>query len=349
MLATPSFWKTKNLVAKSLLPFAFLYLIGQKTHYFIRSKRVRKLPQKVICVGNNIAGGSGKTPTAIAISKLLSDTAFICKGYMDEMQLLAKVRPTYTTPDEAKESILIYDDGINNPLIHKDIKLLVVDKNYLFGNNYLLPAGPLRHKIPSINAIIAIGGYIDELKDYTQITAKITPDYSGIDKSLKYIAFSALGNNEKFFAMLARDGFRLDRTIAFPDHHKYTSEDSHDLLGYNLPLLCTEKDIVKLPVDKRFTAVPITLSFDEPDKLLAILTPNVSDAAHLHGYAQEAVEQPLPQQEHQILLPALENPFFRECESDHHYLAGSYLDCLYANIHELGIKTVVHRQVTTVH
>ncbi|MBM3579375.1 MAG: hypothetical protein FJX34_01215, partial [Alphaproteobacteria bacterium] len=86
MFKTPKFWLRKNLIAIALLPFSVLYLLG----FFLVKifSRPQKISKPVVCVGNLIAGGSGKTPTAIAVGKILRemgvDFAFLSRGYMND-------------------------------------------------------------------------------------------------------------------------------------------------------------------------------------------------------------------------------------------------------------------------
>lgn len=141
-------------------------------------------PVPVICIGNIVAGGAGKTPTALAIAALLRkqghNPAFISRGYGgtirrpirvdlglhnasdvgDEPLLLAAFAPCFIGRDRVatiKAAIaantnapfthLIMDDGLQNPHIAPDVSLLVVDGSRSFGNGHVIPAGPLRETL----------------------------------------------------------------------------------------------------------------------------------------------------------------------------------------------------------
>jgi tetraacyldisaccharide 4'-kinase len=147
----------------------------------------------VLCVGNFVAGGAGKTPVALSLGKRLIGRGrkvhFLSRGYGgrvagpfrvdpeahkaaevgDEPLLLAAVAPTWISRNRAAgvraaaegADVIIMDDGFQNPSVEKDISLLVVDGRYGFGNGRVIPAGPLRETIASAveraNALIVIG------------------------------------------------------------------------------------------------------------------------------------------------------------------------------------------------
>lgn len=194
MLKTPKFWTKKNPISCALLPLSFLYLIifTIKT-FFTKSYKITK---PVICIGNLIAGGAGKTPTAIAIGELLHEMqisfAYLSRGYMrdgstflmlskddggkseqvgDEPLLLVETAPTFVSNDRlfgAKEiesmnkfSVILLDDGMQNNTLHRDFTIMVVDGKIGFGNGFPLPAGPKRELLftglKKVDLIVVIG------------------------------------------------------------------------------------------------------------------------------------------------------------------------------------------------
>jgi len=192
---TPTFWYGEpHWLEIVLQPFSVIYeLVQQRLQDNGPSPYRCKMP--VICVGNITAGGSGKTPVAIALmrmvkeEKLATNPCFLTRGYGgdgtgthllsdshtakqvgDEAVLLARHAPVIVSPDRAEGAklaeqngfdLIIMDDGLQNQTLHKDIKLLVINGKMGFGNGKILPSGPLRGKfdkiMPEIDAFLMIG------------------------------------------------------------------------------------------------------------------------------------------------------------------------------------------------
>ncbi|MGH1376715.1 MAG: tetraacyldisaccharide 4'-kinase [Alphaproteobacteria bacterium] len=194
---TPEFWyttsKTASLISGLLSPISCLYQLGHRLN--LSSKKTHNASIPVICIGNATAGGSGKTPTAIAImniikeSELSSAPCFLTRGYGgteigprvisghdgshdvgDEPLILKNHAKTIISKDrvagakkinELNCTCIIMDDGLQNPSLKKDISFLVIDGKTGFGNQKTIPAGPLREPIEQAfqrsDAIILIG------------------------------------------------------------------------------------------------------------------------------------------------------------------------------------------------
>jgi tetraacyldisaccharide 4'-kinase len=157
-----------------LAPLSSGYALAGK----IRRTLVRplKLPVPVICIGNIVAGGAGKTPVVIALANMLKAQGYaphiLTRGYGgavkqhtrvnadhranevgDEALLLAAHAPCWVGANrrvtarlacDAGANILIMDDGFQNPTLHKDLSFLVIDGGYGMGNGAVIPAGCLR-------------------------------------------------------------------------------------------------------------------------------------------------------------------------------------------------------------
>jgi tetraacyldisaccharide 4'-kinase len=210
-LTKPKIWgKNAGFMASLLLPFAVPYFLLLR----LRSAFVKTeiLPAKIICVGNVVVGGAGKTPTCIKIAEMLmslrSDAkiAFISKGYKglvtsptqvilgqhdakqvgDEPLLLAQYAPCFVGKNRLEVckkaisegyEILILDDGLHDRRIKKDLSIMVVDGGYGFGNAMLMPAGPLRDRIDfaakGVGVALMVGR--DERNAKELINSKIKP------------------------------------------------------------------------------------------------------------------------------------------------------------------------------
>jgi tetraacyldisaccharide 4'-kinase len=165
----------------------------------------------VICVGNFVAGGAGKTPAAIAIAQLLraqgERVAFLSRGYGggargaavavdpnlhsaedvgDEPLLLARAAPCFVARDRrlaaqaaiaAGAGVLILDDGLQSPALAKDFTFALIDGGAGFGNGLCIPAGPLRSapaaQLPYVSAVVFVDGVSDaSLKAHEAVAGK---------------------------------------------------------------------------------------------------------------------------------------------------------------------------------
>ncbi len=278
----------------------------------------------VICIGNFTAGGTGKTPLALLIAErlLAVGLAPVClaRGYGgrkagpawvaphldtaddvgDEPLLLAAAAPTMVARDrragarlieeEAKAgTVIVMDDGLQNPSIAKDLSIAVVDGARGLGNGRVIPAGPLRgpleFQLGLVDCIVVNapgeGTIVDDLKrgfpgPVLAAEAKPTGDVTWLEEA-PVVAYAGIGNPERFFRLLERLGTRVEVTHAFPDHHAFTDADAERLLDAanekGAVLVTTEKDLARLAgssgecgrLQARSRAVPIRLAFDERD------------------------------------------------------------------------------------
>jgi tetraacyldisaccharide 4'-kinase len=314
-MRAPGFWWSKpGLVSFLLSPVALIYGAIAERRMAQDGERVG-IP--VICVGNPTVGGAGKTPTAIAIARMLiaagEKPMFLTRGYGgrlagpvmvetahtavqvgDEPLLLARVAPTIKAEDRAagarfaKEhgaSVIVMDDGFQNPSLAKDLALLVIDARGV-GNGMVLPAGPMRlplaPQLELASALLVVGHgapaieQIARSKGLAVFHARLEPDADAVAAltGKRFLAFAGIGSPEKFFATLAAAGIDAPIQRGFGDHHRYTVAEARALMRDadrdNLGLLTTEKDLARLrddaavaPLAERAQALPVRLKVAE--------------------------------------------------------------------------------------
>lgn len=313
-MRAPAFWwkPSPNVIAHMLSPLGALY--GA-----IASQRIQRAGERVgvpvICVGNFVAGGAGKTPTAIAIARSLQSAGerpfFLSRGYGaqrdvaspvvvdvsahtssdvgDEPLLLARAAPTIVCADRvagAREavakgaSVIVMDDGLQNPSLAKDCRIAVVDGGVGVGNGLCIPAGPLRvplaAQLAMIDALVIIGdgeagARIEAIADQRKapvIRARLAPDAeaSARLRGQRVFAFAGIGRPEKFFATLADAGAKVVGTRSFADHHRFTADELSQLRtqakANDAILVTTEKDQARIGGAFATEVLPVTL---EPD------------------------------------------------------------------------------------
>ena len=161
-LIKPKFWKTKNFFSLLLYPLSIITNLINITKKFSFKKNFEI---KTICIGNIFIGGTGKTSLAIEINELLRKkfkTVFIKKKYenqSDEINLLnnrGKIISSNTrekallTAVNKNFQLAILDDGLQQKNINYDLKIVCFNSEYALGNEYTLPAGPLRENLNEV-------------------------------------------------------------------------------------------------------------------------------------------------------------------------------------------------------
>jgi tetraacyldisaccharide 4'-kinase len=317
-MKAPRFWWDKPGATAALLsPFAAVY--GAVAARRLEQSGARAgIP--VICVGNPTVGGSGKTPAAIAIARLLIDAGerpfFLTRGYGgrlagpvlveaghtavqvgDEPLLLARAAPTVVAANrpagaefarQKGASVIVMDDGFQNPSLAKDLSILVANGGRGVGNGRVLPAGPLRAplapQIDRAHAILIVGKVtkaapivtVARERELPLFHGTLDPDQRTVEAlaGMRVLAFAGIGDPDKFFATVAAAGIDAVATRGFPDHHRFSSKEARSLLDEasrkGLLLLTTEKDIARIQADAALRdlaspahVLPVTLTIRE--------------------------------------------------------------------------------------
>jgi tetraacyldisaccharide 4'-kinase len=230
---------------------------------------------------------------------------FVARRRIDSLRALLAEHP--------QTDLVICDDGLQHYALRRDLNIAVFDDRGI-GNGWLLPAGPLREAWPqppqqTQRPALQSGPLSVAPVDLLLHTGQ-QPAFAGFQSSRSLadealaadgtrvplaslrgeplMGVAAIANPEAFFAMLRQRGLTLASTVALPDHDSLEGEPFWD---QRLPLLCTEKDAVKLfarypDAGLRLLAVPLVFS-PEPGFLQALdeaLGPLLSPLPSTHGH-----------------------------------------------------------------
>ena len=276
-MKTPGWFLRKGPTAFLLMPGSLVYYMIGRVVFWMRTWRPIKSRRPIICVGNILAGGVGKTPVVRAIANYFG-APVVMRGYKksdktgnvgDEATMLARTGLAVHVGDRKSNVVLlnkqqnetgpiVMDDGLQNPTIKKDVSILVFDEGLGYGNGFLLPSGPLRvpkSAAEKADAIIVIKNKVVNKKFSLPVGVPVffakNQTVSPYDDDEKLVAFAGIGYPKKFFNSLRNVVARR----AFADHYEYTDEDLKKLFALaekkKAKLITTEKDWVRLPVEIR--------------------------------------------------------------------------------------------------
>ena len=287
-MRAPDFWRRRGPVARLLAPLGALY--GLSVAWRARNARPYRSKARVICVGNLTAGGSGKTPVALALGARLKTTGhrvfFLTRGYGgsadgplevrtnhsaadvgDEALLLARVAPTIVSRDRAAgaalaeskgATIIVMDDGHQNFALAKDLSLVVVDGTTGFSNGLMIPAGPLRESVRQglgrADAVVVMNRGDPDLVAFKGpvLRARLEAESEAF-KGERVFAFAGIGQPEKFLKSLSEAGACVTGSQFFGDHHPFQPGEIAALKkrAEGVRLVTTEKDFTRLATAER--------------------------------------------------------------------------------------------------
>lgn len=333
----PNFWhRPPSLMARLLMPVGAIY--GAITaRRMERRGATAKVP--VFCVGNYHLGGAGKTPTTLKIADVLrslGESPFVVsRGYGgklhgpvrvetgqhrandvgDEPLMMASRMPVIVSRDRAAgaamaerqgASVILLDDGFQNPSIEKDASFIVIDSDRGVGNGLVFPAGPLRAPLPQqvrrTDALIVIGSGSNAEAVASAISAMnrpvlrahLMPDSASVSalRGQRILAFAGIGDPARFFSTLRSFGADVVEEKSFPDHYGFSANDLDEIgvtaAAKSLQIVTTEKDMIRILSDaqishhaKSIAVLPVTLEFDDEGALRNLLIAHLLKAKNL--------------------------------------------------------------------
>jgi tetraacyldisaccharide 4'-kinase len=330
----PAFWhRPSSPLSLLLLPLAALY-------GFIAGRRLQRqgldagIP--VLCVGNYHAGGAGKTPTVLALAKMLRELGetpvVLSRGYGgrlrgpvmvdpgrhlasdvgDEPLMLAQTVAVAVASDRIGgvalarsqgASVILMDDGFQNPAIAKVAALIVIDSDRGLGNGLVFPAGPLRAplqpQLARTDALIVIGGGSAAQATAAAVaalgkpvlSAQFRPDRTSLARlaGKRVLAFAGIGDPARFFRTLRSNGIDVVLERSFVDHHPFSQAEIERMITDaerdGLTLVTTEKDLVRLRDTKGvpcwardIVPLPVSLEFEGAAQLRKFVTDRLFQA-----------------------------------------------------------------------
>lgn len=287
-----------------LWPLSLIFRCIIRCRYFFYKKGWLKqttFPVPIIIVGNITVGGTGKTPLVIALVEWLKDHGWkpgvISRGYGgrskiwpqdiseesdpqlvgDEPALIKRKTkvPVVVGPKRVEDiklllarhscDVVISDDGLQHLALGRTVEIAVVDGVYRFGNDFCLPAGPLREPINRLQKVDFVvnngtkkaGEYLMELKPapiYQLRNPVCFLDIHQIEKTVHAVA--GIGQPQRFFSSLQELGIAFI-PHSFPDHHVFQKKDLD--FGPDSLIIMTEKDAVKCWdfADENYWCLPV--------------------------------------------------------------------------------------------
>lgn len=300
----PKFWDHPGITFWSIIlyPFSILFLLVSSITKFFRIQKKFQIP--IICVGNIYIGGTGKTPLASEIFKIVhsigKNPGFVKKYYNyleDEIKMLENIGKTFVKKNRKQainllikngHDLAILDDGFQDFSIKKDFSILCFNSKQWIGNGFIIPSGPLRESVKSIaraDCIVMNGHRNITIEDQiNKINKNVKIFYSkykimNLDKfkNKKIIAFAGIGNPSNFFELLKENNIDVIKTYSFPDHHNYSKKQLENIIK-DFPegvskIVTTEKDYSRMKQEliSNCDYVKVNLEIENKDEFINLI------------------------------------------------------------------------------
>ncbi|TMX59529.1 tetraacyldisaccharide 4'-kinase [Vibrio rotiferianus] len=303
----------KYLLWPLLWPLSLLFGAISKSkrqQYQSGKKRAYKAPVPVVVVGNITAGGNGKTPVVVWLVEQLQQLGFkpgvVSRGYGakapyyplilddntpakhcgDEPKLIYRRTGAPIAVDPVRANavkalletgvdIIITDDGLQHYALERDIEFVIVDGNRRFGNESLIPLGPLREgveRLAEVDFIITNGGQAQQgempmsLAPSKAINLK-TKQQVEVSELRDLVAFAGIGHPPRFFNTLNAMNADVKVTKGFADHQDFDQQELQALAQQGANVIMTEKDAVKCDsyAQDNWWYLPVSAQFESND------------------------------------------------------------------------------------
>ena len=303
----------KYLLWPLLWPLSLLFGAISKSkrqQYQSGKKQAYKAPVPVVVVGNITAGGNGKTPVVVWLVEQLQQLGYkpgvVSRGYGatapqyplvlddntpakhcgDEPKLIYRRTGAPVAVDplranavkallETGVDIIITDDGLQHYALERDIEFVIVDGNRRFGNESLIPLGPLREgveRLAEVDFIITNGGQAQQgempmsLTPSKAINLK-TKQQVEVSELRDLVAFAGIGHPPRFFNTLNAMNADVKVTKGFADHQDFDQQELQALAQQGANVIMTEKDAVKCDsyAQDNWWYLPVSAQFESND------------------------------------------------------------------------------------
>ncbi|OHY94990.1 tetraacyldisaccharide 4'-kinase [Vibrio rotiferianus] len=303
----------KYLLWPLLWPLSLLFGAISKSkrqQYQSGKKQAYKAPVPVVVVGNITAGGNGKTPVVVWLVEQLQQLGYkpgvVSRGYGakapqyplvlddntpakhcgDEPKLIYRRTGAPVAVDPVRANavtalletgvdIIITDDGLQHYALERDIEFVIVDGNRRFGNESLIPLGPLREgveRLAEVDFIITNGGQAKQnempmfLAPSKAINLK-TKQQVEVGELRDLVAFAGIGHPPRFFNTLNAMNADVKVTKGFADHQDFDQQELQALAQQGANVIMTEKDAVKCDsyAQDNWWYLPVSAQFESND------------------------------------------------------------------------------------